>query len=471
MKLITALAATALLLGTTLAVGCDGSDGDEGSTADVNTGDTTTDDAASGGGDTTAGPADDDTSTGGAGDDDASIGGGDDASMGGGHGDDASMRGTDDDTSMGGTEDDSTMGGGDDDSTMGGTDDDAGGTTDGPLPTGGCLAAAFLDVSSAPGAGAAYADPFVEATCDGDTMTVSANSIPHYTFIPVTPNALTAQNQTYELPIDPEVAAETTEIPLLGYAGVAVNGCPFFGPNEAAQPADSAWGDPVYNGITDDCLGHTANEYHFHALSEQCLGPQGLVAEPWLNPAVPGDQPSPILGFAADGFPIYGSYGCEDAECTTVVEYKSSWDQIGDPTKDAWDNYAYAEKEGAEYLDQCNGHYGPNGDYHYHATEGFPYIIGCYAGTPGGATGGGDTGGDPGGDPPDGGGPTTCTSDLDCDDACEDGYECGCTTTPMGNQICVASCDADGDCPGDFTCNDNDLCVPAGGPGGGGGPP
>ena len=43
------------------------------------------------------------------------------------------------------------------------------------------------------------------------------------------------------------------------------------------------------------------------------------------------------------------------------------------------------------------GHTGGTGDYHYHATSSFPYILGCYAGTAGGGGTGGDGGGDGGG--------------------------------------------------------------------------
>lgn len=48
----------------------------------------------------------------------------------------------------------------------------------------------------------------------------------------------------------------------------------------------------------------------------------------------------------------------------------------------AWDNNEYRAKSGSQFLDRCNGHYGPAGDYHYHATETFPYVLGCYRGTP-----------------------------------------------------------------------------------------
>ena len=37
-------------------------------------------------------------------------------------------------------------------------------------------------------------------------------------------------------------------------------------------------------------------------------------------------QPSPVLGYALDGFPVYGNRGCADAECSRVVSFKSSWE-------------------------------------------------------------------------------------------------------------------------------------------------
>ncbi len=240
-----------------------------------------------------------------------------------------------------------------------------------------------MDLSNAPGAGDAYPDPFLEAECVDDKLVVRSNGIPHYRFIPITPNALVEQDFTWEITLNPEVAPEPTDIPILGLVGFTVNGQPFFSPNEGPQPADEAWGDPVYNQIMDECLGHTAFSYHYHALVERCLIQSGVVDEPWSNPAPPEDTPSPILAFAYDGFPIYGARGCVDEDCGEVVEYKSSWVQIDDPKQDAWDAYEYQANDAPDHLDRCNGHYGPKGDYHYHATAEFPYIIGCYAGTPG----------------------------------------------------------------------------------------
>jgi hypothetical protein len=314
-------------------------------------------------------------------------------------------------------------------------------------------AATFMDLSAYAGAaGAAYDDPQVSATCTETTMTVVSNGIPNYTFVQITPNALGSQNYEFLIPRNPAVADATSEIALLGPIGVAVNGIPLYGPNEAAQP--DPYGDPVYNDILDFCLGHTAPQgvYHYHATLVQCLSDLGVDNEPDTN------VPSPIIGWAFDGFPIYGPLGCTDADCTEVVEFQSGWNQIGDPTTYAWDNHEFVARPGdATYLDECNGRIGPEGDYRYHATATFPYILGCFSGTEGG-DGGGDG---PGGN---GGGPPLCESDADCVDACPQAeLGCSCIETPNGDSRCIANCESDDDCPGNLTCNlDGGFCVPGG---------
>lgn len=278
---------------------------------------------------------------------------------------------------------------------------------------GACPSGNFLDVAAAPGPGGSYPSPTLAVSCNASTVTVQTNGIPHFTFVSITPNGLSAINQTIAFPRYPQVAASTTSIPLLGTVGVTVAGIPLTGPNEAAMP--DPYGDPVANAIVDGCLGHTApgGAYHAHALVEKCLIASGLVAQPWNNPDPPTDARSPILGYALDGFPIYGPYECSDAGCATVYEALSGYDNVGYTSLDctssaqcttdyvcatsmisgikrkacipktyAWTNNQYSAKAGSEYLDQCNGHVGPGGDYHYHATATFPYALGCYRGTP-----------------------------------------------------------------------------------------
>ena len=275
-----------------------------------------------------------------------------------------------------------------------------------------CPAANFLNVAAGPGAGSGYPAPSLTVTCTATQVTVQSNGIPHYTFVAVTPNGLSAGTYVYNFPRYPVVAASPTTLPLLGNTGVTVGGMTLTGPNEAAFP--DPYGDPVANAITDNCYGHTApgGSYHNHALRQKCLIPSGLVAQPWNNPDPSTSARSPILAYGLDGFPVYGPYECTDATCTTVYEALSSFDNVGYQSVDctssaqcntnyacalsmingvqrkacvpktyAWTNNQYSAKVGTQYMDQCNGHYGPGGDYHYHATATFPYAMGCYRGS------------------------------------------------------------------------------------------
>ena len=207
-----------------------------------------------------------------------------------------------------------------------------------------CLADAMLDVSESPGAGPPYPRPRVEASCEGNDLVVRSNGIPHYEFVQVTPNPLKEQDYEFRVPAQPRRADAPIPIPLLGGIGFAVNGVVIFGPNEGPVPPEEQFGDPVFNAIMDTCMGHTALEYHYHAMVQKCLS-QGIKE---------GD-PSPVLGFGFDGFPIRGPWGCADAECSEVIRYRSSWEEVREPHQDAWDAYEYVQKHGREYLDACNG--------------------------------------------------------------------------------------------------------------------
>lgn len=235
-----------------------------------------------------------------------------------------------------------------------------------------CPVDTFLDVSQFPGAGANYPDPSLSVYCEDETIHILSNGIPQYTFEQITPNNLQEQDYHWEIPRYPIDNGQNNTIPLLGLVGIAVNGLPFFGPNEAAFP--DPYGDPIYNGIMDYCMGHTAQQgvYHYHALLVECLSED-----------VPDNEPAPIIGYANDGYAVFGPIGCLDEQCSVLVEYQSGWMQTGDPSTYAWDNYEYQESNDPVVLDECNGHIGPNGDYHYHATSTFPYILGCYHGTAG----------------------------------------------------------------------------------------
>ena len=355
----------------------------------------------------------------------------------------------------------------------GGSTEDASPAAAGSAGAGGMTAdcpqaRSMLDVSKAPAPGAGYAKATLGASCTPTTFVVEGNGMPTYTFVPMTPNPLVPRQHRYEIPRAPAVASAKTALPLLGTVGFAVNGVPFFGPNEAGVPADEAFGDPVYNGLMDPCFGHTADEYHFHSMSEKCLVDAGLVAEPWTHSEPAAAQPSPVIGWALNGFAIYGARECVDAGCTAVREMKSGFEKTGDPKTYAWKAYTWQAHPGDDsFLDECNGHAGPSGDYHYHATSTFPYVIGCYRGTPASAGGGQGGMGGAGGMTGAGGASMTaksCSAQSDCAGACPPGSQgCTCHQSPMG-KVCVPTCTQASDCPvppmGALTCQQG-ICVPS----------
>lgn len=239
--------------------------------------------------------------------------------------------------------------------------------TDDPADPG-CVQAEDFVIAGSPGG--TYAAPFVTATCTDDEVVVSANGIPDFTFTQVTPNRLTAQNHTWRFPRHPAIAAAPSAIPLVGAAAVAIDGLPIFGPTEA--PRDGSR-DPFLDEILDFCNGHTApgGVYHFHARPECLIA--GREGTPYL-----------VLGYAFDGFPILGPWVCDDAACTSVREVQSGWEQVeasyGATIEAAWDAHRYVE--GRSELDRCNGMLVDGLGYAYFATDTFPYLMGCYRGTP-----------------------------------------------------------------------------------------
>lgn len=160
------------------------------------------------------------------------------------------------------------------------------------------------------------------------------------------PNVIQEQRNTWYIPLEPRPnpdrpAAMTLEnkrgLPM-GPIGVAVNGVVFFNPFDHIAEADAVW-------RLDRCCGHPspANQYHYHKYPV-------CVNTPWADD---GDGHSPLLGFAFDGFPVYGPY-----------------DAAGELAKDSKNR-----------LNEYNLHSDDARGAHYHVTPGkFPHIIGGYWG-------------------------------------------------------------------------------------------
>ncbi|WP_444892757.1 YHYH protein [Microbulbifer sp. TRSA001] len=229
-------------------------------------------------------------------------------------------------------------------------------------------------------------------------------------------------------PVEPEPATEDCATGL-GVQGYWVNGVSIYDWGDG-QSVDGTWQTlapvaEIYD--VDICGGHAANgDYHHHFYSD-CLA--DLVGDI-------GDDHSPIYGYTADGYAIYGPWegegelaesswavrdyddptsesGCGVAgerSCLLVDEYDLSQgvettSNTGPTTSDSYtslsgneftttagffyEDYYWDEdltNEGGVYLDQHNGHTDDERGYHYHLTvtvdddgelvPAFPYTFG-----------------------------------------------------------------------------------------------
>lgn len=252
----------------------------------------------------------------------------------------------------------------------------------------------------------------------GQYRIIDSNGIPNHQTgqFPNSENPNTISEQSYEWRMvkEPTFSGSLTSLFLEPF-GVAVNGVPFDpGANEFwNRDRNSGWQyEPMFKhslGL-DQSNAHVQpnGAYHYHGL------PTGLLEK--LAKA-----PHPVLiGYAADGFPIYAPYGYRDAKNTRsgMTRLRSSYRVKGGTRPSGpggkYDgtfvqDYEYVDKLGD--LDECNGRFGatneyPQGIYHYIITDTFPFIPRQWKGKPDqsflrhGHTGGG--GGREGGFPPGG---------------------------------------------------------------------
>jgi hypothetical protein len=156
------------------------------------------------------------------------------------------------------------------------------------------------------------------------------------------PNSIRSVSATLNLTANPELAAEPTCLPM-GQVGILLNGGYLF------NALDANGKDAVAHEIQDSCQGHPEHRgtYHYHSITT-CLDKRDR-----------GKGHSALLGYALDGFGIYG-HRSEGGKVMTNND-----------------------------LDVCHGHtHEVEWDgkklskYHYHATWEYPYTLGCYRGTP-----------------------------------------------------------------------------------------
>ena len=271
----------------------------------------------------------------------------------------------------------------------------------------------------------------VEADVQGVHFTaastyVEATGIPSHFVGPWgnNPGIADDQNRVYRIPRDPQENTGAKTATGLGPIGTMVNGAAFFNASDAQSFQNAGiWNQSALffelAGL-DAGLGHPAgSRYHYHSnpsLLQQQRGDNGI-------------DHSPILGFAFDGFPIYGPYGYQNMDGTGgVVRMEPSWrfrnitnrrtlpdgtqlamNQWGPPVTAMRPLGAYLEDHefvaGSGDLDEHNGRFGitpeyPLGTYAYFATvnaagaPAYPFLVGptYYGVVDTGNIGGGPTG-------------------------------------------------------------------------------
>lgn len=154
------------------------------------------------------------------------------------------------------------------------------------------------------------------------------------------PNAIQEQSVNFSVPANPSAAAQPNCVG--GEVGILLSGVVVF------NAFDAEGRDAVAHEVQDECDGHPQKDgfYHYHSLSD-CIEDTSTNGH------------SSLVGYAFDGYGIYGYYGEDGTEVTN------------------------------EDLDACHGHTHVvewDGQmvemYHYHATHEFPYTVGCFHGTP-----------------------------------------------------------------------------------------
>jgi hypothetical protein len=156
-----------------------------------------------------------------------------------------------------------------------------------------------------------------------ENVYVTCTCIPGYDIGPWNgnPNTPVNMNFSFRIPRVPQRATSLVSTPL-GHMGVWVNGVSIFNALDARSYQNRRiWNQDalVSEGTTfDDCLGHPApnGEYHHH-VNPVCL----------YDPADSSTH-SPIIGYAFDGYPIYGAFGYRDPQSAgAVTRMRSSYRQ------------------------------------------------------------------------------------------------------------------------------------------------
>lgn len=235
----------------------------------------------------------------------------------------------------------------------------------------------------------------VKITTDDNYRHIQANGIPDHEpgQFPNrhNPNVIAPQRYDYKVPLHPKVAEKPVPFRMQPF-GIAVNGVVFDPFAAEWWQGNPAWQYEPHGGAID--LGLDSSNahvqpngaYHYHGI------PTGMIKNSG------GDkQKVQLIGWAADGFPIYGPFGYSTAQdASSALKKLDSSYALKQGTRPAGSpggkydgafvqDYEYIEGSGD--LDASNGRFGvtpefPQGTYYYVITDEYPFIPRQFAGTP-----------------------------------------------------------------------------------------
>lgn len=266
-------------------------------------------------------------------------------------------------------------------------------------------------------------EPQATITVEGGYRFIRANGLPNHETGEFpgrgNPNRITTQSYSLRVPVVPKTNV-TPRTARGAWFGVALNGVPFEPGTAEFWNGQPEWVMEAKSGFID--LGLDVNNahvqptgaYHYHGL------PTGLMQR------LGGEGKKMLLvGYAADGFPIYTSiaHGVATNAASPLKKMRASWqlkkeNRDGGPGGKPDGKYTrdYEFVAGSGDLDDCNGRFGvtleyPQGIYYYCITDEFPQLARSWRGTPdqsfmkarpGGGRGPGGGGMRPPGPPPGG---------------------------------------------------------------------
>ncbi|MFM7187232.1 MAG: YHYH protein [Armatimonadota bacterium] len=235
----------------------------------------------------------------------------------------------------------------------------------------------------------------VTITVKDGIRTIQSNGIPDH--IPGqfpnrgNPNSIRPVSHTYMVPVKPTVAT-TNGTGRGALFGVAINGIPFDPGTAEVWNNDFRFHYEALSGQlggrlgTDESLAHVQPDgsYHYHGL------PYALLKR------LQYDKKMALVGWAADGYPIYAQYAYKKPSDpkSGLVKLKSSYrlrtgnrtDGPSGPFDGSFaSDFAYDRTFGD--LDEHNGRTGvtpeyPKGTYYYVLTETFPFVPRSFKGIP-----------------------------------------------------------------------------------------